>query len=366
MWEVCSSSQTGSANQTKSKVNSHSSRSPSFGGSSCDNSSSQRHSRKVSHRKRKKSSSVRDSSSLVPRPLTATVHSNSKEDIDVVPVPLSRQTNNEHLNTDSCSDQRELRSRKTPLTSPNRPNPLSSPRLRSGRVIANTDPDYKPSIYNQRKCELANSTKKSPVKTPPKKSSPISTPPSVTSTAKKTSPIANSFKKTSPVKTPPSPRRMPSSVSSTAKKTSPIALKKTVAAMANTKSKLKEETKTAATLPSPKQSPSPSLYNTKTISSLSPKAKHASSYVAAETIITGNSETKPVANSQSEDFIGSRTRQRQHSANLNQTSPKLAHSLLPRSVSSSSISKLLSINAENSKSPTNHKYPTRHKPTGNE
>lgn len=320
MWEVCSSSQPSSANECHSPLGSRNkSRSPSVRGSGSNRSGRSKRTKKRSRTKGEKSS-LDSSFCKADRPITPAATHPKEEHEAILSTSLNSQNSGDCVNGD-LSDKRELRPRPSPQKSPNCVSPLSSSRLRSGRVLANTDPDYRPSTYNQRKCDNAKAVGKT---------SPLLTP------------------QTSVQVQSPSPRVSPLKPISKRSRSSPCK-KMTV----STDTKVKESNVT-----SPSHKPCPHFNEqSPRKSNIAPTAETESDPISSNTTTTTGTKSQTLVTEQDKDFIGSRTRKRQYSANLNQSSSNTVPGFLPRSISAGIIT-------EHSKSPTNHKYPTRHKATG--
>ena len=239
------------------------------------------------------------------------------------------------VSTDSTfelPDQRVLRLKRASLSTPKTPGVRASARLRGEEV---SDPDYKPSVYNQRKYDLSVKRAKD---TTGSESATVVT--HKRSPGKKSSPSKKGSPKSSPSKdTPIAVPKKSSSLSDSVKKDL-MSMFTEVEAKDTTCSSSETDAPSAARL-------------------LHPESLHTPKES------TGSSQAESSGNSD-EDFIGARTRQRHLSASLNQSPLAPVLSLLSMSASSDSLlaSKLLSNSPEKSKSPSNHKYPTRHKLSG--
>lgn len=283
-WQICSSNQTTPTN-TPPKLSS----------------SSPPHTSNTKHVSRSLSSSI-DSQSFC-----STANSTADSLIDV-----------------STSEQRLLRSMKASIASPKTPSLRSSLRLRQA-----TDPDYKPSMYNQRKCERA---------------------------IKKTTTIvkaSNSPESSVTIRLPITPPKK----STTSSKSSPVSIKKIISFSKSPSSAVNNATSPASRSPK-RQSLIESTEKESHFDTLSPNTKSA---MKCLTTPEGS-----VSSSKDEDCIGARTRHRHLSASLGQTSLSPMLSLISRSSSADSIPalKLVHRSPDKLRSPLIHKYSTRHKSTG--
>ncbi len=231
----------------------------------------------------------------------------------------------------STSEQRLLRSMKASITSPKTPSLRSSLRLRQA-----TDPDYKPSMYNQRKCDRA--IKKT------------------TTIVKASNSPESSVTIRLPITPPTPPKKSP-----TSSKTSLVSIKKIISISKRSPGSAVNNTTSPVSRSPKKQALIKSAKKESHLSTFSPNSKSQPT--------ARNSSTTPegsVSSSRDEDFIGARTRHRHLSASLGQASLAPMLSLISRSSSDDCIPalKLVHRSPDKLRSPLNHKYSTRHKSTG--